>query len=1185
MRNFVRNCIILAVCTLIAVMAILPPEKKLRKGKDLAGGASLVYQVFTKPGDTDVMSKVINVLKNRVDPQGVMEISFEPQGADRIEITMPLPDKGVVRLKDEFEAELEKFASTSLTPEQFERIAAMPAPARTAEIAKIAAGDSARAEKLETAATVYTDLQRERAEYAKARSELQAVQTRIAELRGKGETDDSEVLKPLIAAETAARARTNTVVDGLAALEIGYEQARDRGLKGGLSAADVRQSLQQSTTELRLQDKKGKVVVRKSAREQAIIDLKAAYPEQTAAIDSAIEKWNKYEKERRTLDDPSDLVRILKGAGVLNFRITVDPGAYPGENDARTQLRAGGPRSVKDTEARWFKINKLDGWVNNSVEALEELDKNGPAAFFQGRGYVVDTYKGAMYMLCWDSRGQRLTEDDGEWSLADARPGVDELGRAAIHFSMDALGADKLGELTGKNVGKRMAVLLDDEVYTAPNLNSRISNAGVITGTFSAAEIDYVVRVLSAGSLRAKLSEEPISINTLGPELGADNLQRGLYAGIVSFFIVAGFMVVYYFGSGFIAVIGLAFNALFLLALMALNHAAFTLPGIAGVILAFGMAVDANVLIYERLREELNHGNDLRTAVRLAYSRAMAPIVDGNLTHLITCLVLGFFGTQEIKGFAVTMSIGVLTTLFCQLFITRLIYTLLIERFGVRKMTMLPMVFPALQKALTPSIDWMKIARGFYVVSAVAVIASFVLIVSGGSKLLDTEFRGGTKVAIQFKKDDAGKPITMTRAQVDEEIKKIAAVNKTGPLAELQFAEVLAVNPEKDNVTSSQFTIKSSITDAKAILGVISQAFGDKLSQEDPVTFTGSDIRNATAAPIFPIVSPSLAEVLDRTDISFQAPEFVGGAAIVLDNLGPNPPSVEQIVNRIKRMSQDPQFSESLHRTHQVRVFKGTEREVTGAVVLVQDDAINYLNDATRWNSDMRVQEWELVVAALERSSNAAAVQSFSSSVAADFAAKAVVSILIASVLILIYVGVRFNSVRYSAGALLATLHDCIIAVGFIALGEVVANNAPGLARTLGILPFKIDLNVIAAVLTILGYSLNDKIVVMDRIRENRGKLPYASRKLINDSINQTISRTIMTGMTTFLASLVLYVFGGEAMRAFAYCFMVGVVVGTYSSVAIAAPFVWSKKGDRSEPGAGVLPSAVAERAVAVGVA
>ncbi|MFN7019832.1 MAG: protein translocase subunit SecD [Phycisphaerales bacterium] len=1184
MRTLVRNAIILAVLTIIAVVAINPPEKKLRRGKDLAGGASLVYQVFTKPGDTDVMGKVISVLKNRVDPQGVMEISFEPQGADRIEITMPLPDKKVLRLRDEFEAALEQFSSTALTPEQFERIAAMPLEARRAEIARVAAGDPARLEKLETAASLYIDWQRERSEYAKARDELAAVQSRISELRNAGEADDGELMKPLLAAESAARARMNAIVDTVAALEIAYEEARDGGLKGGLTAADVRLALQQPTTELRLADKKGKVVVRKSPRDQAIAELKEAYPAQVEQIDAAIAKWNAYEKDRRTLDDPSDLVRILKGAGVLNFRITVDPGTYPAEADVRAQLRAGGPRSVKSADARWYKINKIDGWINNSVEALEELQQNGPAAFFQSRGYVVDVYKGSMYMLCWDTRGQRLTEDDGDWSLADARPSFDELGRPAISFSMDALGADKLGELTGKNVGKRMAVLLDDEVYTAPVLNSRIANSGIIQGTFSPAEIDYVVRVLSAGSLRAKLSEEPISVNTLGPELGADNLQRGLYAGIVSFVIVAGFMVVYYFSSGLIAVIGLCFNALFLLALMALNHAAFTLPGIAGVILAFGMAVDANVLIYERLREELNNGNDLRTAVRLAYSRAMAPIVDGNLTHLITCLVLGFFGTQEIKGFAVTMSIGVLTTLFCQLFITRLLYTVLTEKFRLRKLSMLPMAVPAIQRAMSPNIDWMRLAKPFAVVSTIAVIASIVLVVGRGSSLLDTEFTGGTKVSIQLKKDENGRQLTMTRAEVAEEIKKIAAENRTGPLAELQQAEVLAVNPEKDNVTSSQFTIKSSITDARTILEVVSRAFGDKLSQEDAIAFTGSDIRNAAAAPVFPIVSPNLAEVLDRPEAAIQAPEFVGGAAIVLDNLGPNLPSVEQISNRIKHMKQDAQFSESIHRTHQVRVLKGTEREVQSALILVQDDAINYLNDPTLWSADLRPQEWALVVAAMERSSNAAAVQSFSPSVAADFAANAVVSILLAAVLILIYVGVRFNSVRYSSGALIATLHDCIVALGFIALGEVVYKSAPGVASALGILPFKIDLNVIAAVLTILGYSLNDKIVVMDRIRENRGKLRYASRKLINDSVNQTISRTIMTGVTTFLASAVLYVFGGEAMRAFAYCFMIGVVIGTFSSVAIAAPFVCSRKseGPGTDPAAG---SATAERAVPAGVA
>jgi SecD/SecF fusion protein len=177
-----------------------------------------------------------------------------------------------------------------------------------------------------------------------------------------------------------------------------------------------------------------------------------------------------------------------------------------------------------------------------------------------------------------------------------------------------------------------MAVLLDDQVYTAPSLRSKIGRSGQITGSFSDAELRYIIRVLAAGSLQAKLSPEPISEVTLAPELGADNLAAGVRAGVISLIVIGGFMIVYYFGCGVIAVIALLVNALMILGLMSLNRAAFTMPGIAGVILTFGMAVDANVLVYERMREEIQRGVDLRNAVRLGFNKAMSSIVDGNVT-------------------------------------------------------------------------------------------------------------------------------------------------------------------------------------------------------------------------------------------------------------------------------------------------------------------------------------------------------------------------------------------------------------------------------------------------------------------------------------------------------------------------------------------------------------------------
>ena len=217
--------------------------------------------------------------------------------------------------------------------------------------------------------------------------------------------------------------------------------------------------------------------------------------------------------------------------------------------------------------------------------------------------------------------------------------------------------------LTGPNVNQPMAIVLDGEVYTAPNLNSAIGSNGIIQGNFGEAEITYLIRVLAAGSLEARLSPEPISSSILGPSIGQDNLVRGLEAVAISVAVVALIMVLYYFGAGLVADLALLINAVMIFGIMAMIDGTFTLPGLAGIALTIGMAVDANVLIFERIREELvNHGEDLRTSIRLGFSKAASAILDGNITNLIVCFILYQTAATEVKGFALTLSICLLYT-------------------------------------------------------------------------------------------------------------------------------------------------------------------------------------------------------------------------------------------------------------------------------------------------------------------------------------------------------------------------------------------------------------------------------------------------------------------------------------------------------------------------------------------
>ncbi len=215
----------------------------------------------------------------------------------------------------------------------------------------------------------------------------------------------------------------------------------------------------------------------------------------------------------------------------------------------------------------------------------------------------------------------------------------------------------------------------------------------------------------------------------------------------------------------------------------------------------------------------------------------------------------------------------------------------------------------------------------------------------------------------------------------------------------------------------------------------------------------------------------------------------------------------------------------------------------------------------------MQQREWDLVIASLANSSDQLSVQSFSPAIAENFRATAVAAVVLSLMLILIYIWVRFGSVRYSAAAIAALTHDVLVVIGLIAFAEIIYEHESfrSFANALMIEPFKIDLNLIAALLTLIGYSLNDTIVIMDRIRENRGKLPYASKAVINRSINETISRTLVTSGTTLLAIFLLYTYGGPGVHAFSYALLVGVLVGTYSSIAVASPLVWSRKRDISE--------------------
>jgi len=1138
MGKLYRNlCIVLAIIIFFAWQTF-PPAERLRLGKDLAGGVTLVYQVEIGPNEDAkrVVADTIEVLKNRVDPDGLMEISMVSQGRDRIEISMPLPRQEVKDLKAKFEDELRRLGRTGLTRERIAELTALQGDERAKRITELAEGNEKRRAALEK-------LVSESDQAALFRSEIQKAKEANAPV--------SEL---------------DILVDKAGEAELQVEEATKAALATVLPPAEIRQALVLSDRKRSIEDATGKKIQLPSAREHALSRIRESYPDAKDQLELVLAKYNDYAKKRTTLDDPQDLVRMLQGAGVLSFRITVDPGRRPDEQQLREELRLKGPRAAKPPEALWARINQIDGWYNSQHD-LELLQANAPE-FFRGRNYVVEEYQGQYYMLVWDVKGSRLTKADGDWSVSRAQEGRDSRGVPAIDFVMDAPGATKLGELTKDHVGERMAVLLDNEVYTAPTLNSAISKSGQITGEFSSDERRYVIRVLAAGSLQAKLSPEPISVSSVGPELGADNLAKGFKAGVVALVVVSAFIVVYYFGAGVIAVIALLANSILVLGALAMNHAAFSMPGIAAIILTFGMAVDSNVLVYERIREEILRGADTKTAVRIGFDKAFSSIVDGNVTNLIVCVVLAYTGTQEIRGFAITMGIGVVSTLFCALVFSRLMFETMIG-WGWKRINMLPLALPGLQRALTPNVDWLRLRPIFFTVSAVYVIAGLALVTHQGREMLDNEFRGGTAVTLEFKPTTPGSEehMTLNRSEVQKRVASIAdGAPMDSPLRELVNAEVLPIDPQQDGVTSWRFTVKTTSTKSDQILDAIVDKFADVMEQQPALRFTGSDADGAKA-PIYRVTTGDLGTNIGSTLVQARnVGDSIGGVAIVLDDITP-PIPLATLQRRLEAERGNADFADTLARKRAIVVTSGDVNAVKSAVVVVSDENLRVFDNEARWTEQLANREWDLIAAALTQAQTPASVVIFSPAIAESFRAQAIVASSLSFVLISIYIWIRFKSLRFSLAALIALVHDVVVVIICIAVCQMLYQHAATetIAQSLGLLPFRIDLNMIAALLTIAGYSLNDTIVIMDRIRETKGKSAEADYHMINTAVNQTLSRTVITGGSTFFACIALYVLGGEGMRPFAFALTVGLVVGTYSSVGIAAPMVWSGKRRKAD--------------------
>ena len=1183
------------------------PDQRLKPGLDLAGGTTLVYDVRV-PDTMDtsrVIDETIAVLRSRVDPTGTRNLIWRQLAGNRIEIQMALASPETTRRRENYSDARKALLAGNLSESTLNAALRAEGDARAADLEQLAGGSESRLAELRTLGNEYDA-------FAAASEPYQAAQTayRAAQAAAAAAPDDADAQNQARQLLKDLETKTVTYVQARNA----FNAAQDKLLSGNITPAELDRVIQVGD---QFPGEAGR-----TARADAFADLIAAHPDREAGIKAVQDSYASYAEVKGELDDPFDLIMLLQGSGVLEFRIV----ARPDEVDANTyieQLKEKGPSAGQSDPYRWFAIDDIEQYIDDNSE--REALRLDPTPVFADRGEIGTEYGGKFYVLLANTPGNAITRADPEWELASVSRGQDTLGQPALNFTMNTVGAQLMGNITGNNVGRQMAILLDGRIISAPVLNDKITSRGQISGGrggFSQSELSYMLRTLRAGSLEGELGEYPISIKTTGPQLGQDNLQSGLKAAIGALILVAVFMLIYYFLAGAIADFALVANMVIILGIMAMIQATWTLPGIAGIVLTIGMAVDANVLIFERIREERGRNADLRTAIRLGYEKALSTIIDANLTTLIVCLVLGYTASAEVKGFAVVLGIGILATLFTALFCTRVFLEFYLNHMHARTLPMLPTVITPIGRLLSPNVNWIGMRHFFFVVSAVLVIAGISMMAIRGQDMLDIEFRAGTAVSFELA-DDQTLPIEEVRqrlgaygdvavamsrdgfqpAQLDADQK--AVYEKLEPIVteaerryERELAEwneatdadlVAGAKPIPANFTLLQaeqtdvitdgdsvggvanaFNVSTLMTDSQAVSAVVKSAFEDKLDTTRPISFTGMNADRVETAPVYIVRSPVLGEDIDMPLVDEDVREYLGGVAVVLGGMDP-PVTLEDAATRVDRMRMQPAHEGLGSRQSEVVGVNAVGQEADGTrlydtvVVVTRDSGTNYVENPDLFpdRGGLADTEWSLVVDAMRRDTSLASVSNFSPAVSGTMQEQAIVALGLSLLAVIAYIWFRFGSFRYGIAAIIALIHDVSITLGLVAISGWLFKNE--WAHFILLDPFKINLAMVAAVLTIVGYSLNDTIVVFDRIRENRGRLARATAGIINDSINQTISRTVLTSGTTLLAIFTLYLFGGSGVHGFAFAMLIGVAVGTYSSVAVAAPLLLLLGGGAKE--------------------
>ncbi len=799
---------------------------------------------------------------------------------------------------------------------------------------------------------------------------------------------------------------------------------------------------------------------------------------------------------KATQQDLDQIERRIYTAGALEFRITASPVFT--KNRRIIELAEALPPGENEVRIDGVKVAE---WMAYKVDQFGPVDVKDPHLVKRPAGNISQA-------LVLTNDGLDVT---GKY-LKRSSVGVGPQGKPEVRFTFDQKGAFLFGQLTGRHTENasgekyQLGIILDKKLLSAPNINEKIKSSGSISGIDDKADVEFLVGILNAGSLPASLNKDPISRENISPTLGAETVQKGKTAILYSLAAVMVFILIYYRFAGMVACLALAANLLLILGLMVLFKAAFTLPGLAGLVLTIGMSVDANVLIFERIREERRRGSALRMAIRNGFGRATQTIVDANVTTLITAIVIYKIAPDNVKGFGVTLIIGIVMSMYAAIFLSRLVFDIAEKTHRISELRMMQVIgqtsFDFLSKRLLAS-----------VVSIVLIVVGLVAVADRGADLLNIDFTGGSSVTMVLRQDQS-----MGYAEVK------AVLEGREEFAEKNLS-LVAVGD-----ANTQYTVSCIEQDVEKVQQALQEAFGDRLQ-----TY------HVEASEIVSLPAETKASDSDTA----ASDPFAGGTSARLDFGGPG--SEEGIgYDAVHQLVQD--------------ALDATEHSGAAMSISHPEYQPGSARRLVQWDVQLALSQDQAreVFEQLEKVTNSEPVfplaNKIGGRVAGDMKTTAIASIAISLIGIVAYIWFRFQRVMYGLAAVVALVHDVLVTLGMIALSGLVVSNFPGLADALMIEKFQISLPIVAAFLTIIGYSLNDTIVVFDRIREVKGKSPKLTAQTINTSINQTLSRTLLTSLTTLLSVVLLYVLGGDGIHGFAFSLVVGVVVGTYSSIFIASP-------------------------------